>query len=78
MLAEQREREALRQEECWRRHAEEQQAQRRFKLDVAKRDAKERKHYQERVLREEECIEEAQREKELQEVQEKHHEMRSK
>lgn len=27
---------------------------------VAKRDAKERKHYQERVLREEECIEEVQ------------------
>lgn len=38
---------------------------------MAKRDAKERKHYQERVLREEECIEEAQRGKELQEAQEK-------
>lgn len=32
MLAEQHEQEALRQEECWRRLAEEQQAQHRFKL----------------------------------------------
>uniref|UniRef100_A0A671SPD7 Coiled-coil domain containing 177 n=1 Tax=Sinocyclocheilus anshuiensis TaxID=1608454 RepID=A0A671SPD7_9TELE len=69
MLAEQREREALWQEERWRRLAEEQQARRRFKLDVASRDAKEHKRYQERLVRENERVEEAQREKELQEAQ---------
>uniref|UniRef100_A0A671LKT7 Coiled-coil domain containing 177 n=1 Tax=Sinocyclocheilus anshuiensis TaxID=1608454 RepID=A0A671LKT7_9TELE len=79
MFAEQHERETLWQEERWRRHAEEQQARRRFKLDMASKDAKERKRYQERLVREKEHIEEAQREKELKAVHEKEqHAMRSK
>ncbi|XP_039528240.1 coiled-coil domain-containing protein 177 [Pimephales promelas] len=78
-LTEQRKRETLQQEERWRRLAEEQQTQRWFKHNVANREAKERKRYQERLRQEKERNEEAQRETESQAAREKEqHAMRSK
>lgn len=65
MLAEHREWETLKLEERWRRLAEERQTQRRSKQEEASKEAKERKGFQERLLKEKQRGEEAHREREL-------------
>ncbi|XP_056327400.1 coiled-coil domain-containing protein 177 [Danio aesculapii] len=65
MIVERQKQEVLHHEERWRRSAKVQEASRRFKHQSASKDAKERKCYQERLLREKERSEEVQREKEL-------------
>ncbi|XP_041866462.1 coiled-coil domain-containing protein 177 [Melanotaenia boesemani] len=71
LKAGQLEQEVLLQEDHWRRLKEEVEAQRRQKMEVAQKEAEERKHYQERVLRKKEEVEKKLRERERQVAVEK-------